>query len=166
VAAVVAGWVAWVAGGGVTGIAMTPPPETLFASAVVGAFVDAVVVGAAVALGAAVVAERVVGAAVVGVDVFDVVDVAVFAVVVGAVTHTNCLFTFVHLSVDLCTTAVLFAPTHAPPTFGAFADAGFAFPDFDFGAAYATFDARQPMMATAVAATKVRVTVRFVIRPA
>jgi hypothetical protein len=135
----------------------TPPPETL-AAAVVGALVAAVAaVAVAVATGAVVVAVRVVGAALVVANG----DVGVFDVVVaGARTQTNRLFTFAHRSEAPCTTAVLFAPMHTPPAF-----AGFAAATFGFGAALATFDPSHPMTAKAVAASKVRVTVRFVIWP-
>jgi hypothetical protein len=145
-------WLAW----GVATATATAPPE--LAVVVVGAVLPADVVGAAVvALDAAVVADFVVGAAVLA------ADVAVTGFVVStaaAATHTNRLFTFVHRSVAPPAAAVWPAAGHVPP---AFADLVFA--AFGFGAAFATLVACHPTATITVVASKVRVTIRFVMEP-
>ncbi len=160
-AAVVAGCVACVAWLTATATATAPP---VFAAVVVGAAALADVVGGAVvgfvAFVAAVVADLVVGAAVL--VAVAVVAVGGFVVPAAAATQTRRLFTFVQRSFAPLAVAVFPTAAHTPP---ALATLVLAFTTFGFDAALAMLVACHPMAATTVVASRVRVTIRFVISP-
>jgi hypothetical protein len=115
------------------------------------------VVGAA----AAAAAVFVVGAAELAVDVAAAFVAVVDVTTAFAATQTNRLPTFVHRSDVVPRVAALFTPTHTPPAFTLAAFAGLA--AFSFGAAFASPSAWKVSAATALAVSKVRVTVRFVM---